>query len=280
MFRPNAMLLAAVGLNVIMNPTSVLSQNSTKSDAVSTAEFAEIPRSQRPTLAIKDFEFQAQLSRDDQAELNSYASVLYVLRGGNPTARAETNASNLAKSTSQLLTERLTRTGQFRVFEREQLASVTAEQDLVGSARAKKGQDVAQTGALVGAGYVVTGAITKFGKSKKKKGGIIGALVGGAVGVGGISTSHTDYEVGLTVKVIDSSTGEVITSATTEGVVTGDMERKVSALGGTIGTIVGTSLSTSATDEKEKRVTEALQRAIDLVVVQLVDARKRGDLEP
>lgn len=278
MTRTNALIFSVLCFCVVIPPARSRAQGSSRSDA--TADFAAIPRSQRPTLAIKDFEFQAQLSREDQAELNSYASVLYVLRGGNPNVTAETNASNLAKSTSQLLTERLTSTGQFRVFEREQLASVTSEQDLTSSPRSKKGQDEAKTGELIGAGYVVTGAITKFGKSKKKKGGILGAITGAAGGVVGVATTQTDYEVGLTVKVIDSSTGEVITSATTDGVVTGDTERKISALGGTLGGVVGGSLSKSATGEREKRITEALQRAIDLVVVQMVDARKRGDLEP
>ena len=242
--------------------------------------FRPIPRGQRPTLAIRSFDFSAQLSRDDQADLNSYASVIYAFRGGTPRAQAETNSNNLAKATTQLLSERLQNTGQFRVFEREQLDAVTGEQDLAASSRARQGQSSARTGELRAARYVVTGAITKFGKSKKRKGGMIGSILGRVGGGVGMSASQTDYEVGLTVKVIESSTGEVIASATTEAVAAGDTERSLSGIGGTWGAVAGGAFSKSATGEREKRISEALQRAIDLVVLQLVSARKGGAIEP
>ena len=280
---PKSALRLSLGLAaVLLSATAIESnaQEGAKSDGDPVEVFERIPRSQRPKMAVKDFEFQAQVSREDQSELNSLSGAIFVLRGGNPKLTSETNAANLARSTSTLLAARLDSTHQFRMFEREQLATVTSEQDLVASDRAKKGQDVAKTGELLGARYVVTDAITKFGKSKKDKKGLVGAILKGAGAAAGISSSQTDFEVGITVKVIDASTGEIVASATSEGVQTGDTERKLSALGGTWGAVVGGAFSKSATQEREKRVTEAQMRAIDLIVIKLVEARKAGDLEP
>jgi curli biogenesis system outer membrane secretion channel CsgG len=242
--------------------------------------FRAIPRQQRPRLAIKDFEFQAQLAREDQDDMNSYAAAIAAWRGRNAPQLAESNGVRMAKSTSQFLTERLRNTNQFRVYEREQLGTITGEQDLAASSRARQGQAEARTGELLAARYVVTGAITKFGKSKKKKGGIGGAILGRIAGGVALNSSQTDYEVGITVKVVESSTGEVVAAATTDGVVSGDTERSLAGLGGTWGAVAGGAFSRSATGEREKRITEALQRAIDLVVLQVVQARLRGDLEP
>lgn len=263
---------------LLTSPT--LAQDSASASGPTPEVFRAIPRSQRPRMAVRAFEFSAQLSADDQNELNSYGAFFSALRGGNPQTRAESNADNLAKATSQLMTERLQNTQQFRLLEREQMNRVTDEQDFAASGRAKAGQTVAQTGEMLAARYVITGAITKFGKSTKKKNSAAGMLLGRVGGGFRMSSGSTDYEVGLTVKVIESSTGEVVASGTTDGVVTGDQERSLSGIGGTWGAVAGGAFGKSATGEREKRVSEALQRAIDLVVIQLVAARVRGDIEP
>jgi curli biogenesis system outer membrane secretion channel CsgG len=281
MTRSHAVASCLVLLVAVTSPHIARAQDSTANAGATVDEaFRAIPRAQRPRMAVQGFEFSAQMSREDQDDLNSYGAFFAALRGGNPQSRTESNMANLAKATTQLLTERLQNTQQFRVFEREQLGTVIAEQDLGASSRAKSGQTTAQTGEILTARYVVTGAITKFGKSTKKKNGAVGAVLGRFGGGVRMSSGATDYEVGLTVKVVESSTGEVIASATTDGVVTGDTERSLGGIGGTWGAVAGGAFGKSATGEREKRVSEALQRAIDLVVLQLVAARRRGDIEP
>lgn len=256
-----------------------LSAQTPQPQAVSAAGAApHVPLAQRPTMAVRDFDFAAQLSRDDQNDLNSYGGLLIVLRGGDPTARSANNTENLAKATSTLLAQRLLATRQFRVLERARLVAVTAEQDLGASGRAQQGQANAQTGRLLVAKYVVTGTITKFGKSKKKRGGIGGAILGGLGGVAGVSSGSTDYEVGITVNVADATTGEMLASFTTDGVATGDRHFSIGGGGGVWGALAGGAFSRSATDEREKRISEALQNAIDAIAAQVLDARMKGDL--
>lgn len=52
------------------------------------------------------------------------------------------------------------------------------------------------------------------------------------------------------VKVVESSTGEVVASMTTEGKATGDTSRSIAGIGGTWGGVVGGALSSSATGER------------------------------
>jgi curli biogenesis system outer membrane secretion channel CsgG len=178
------------------------------------------------------------------------------------------------------MSEALQATGNFRLFERNQLDAVTDEQDLGGSARAKQGQGRAATGELTVARYVITGAITKFAKSEKKKGfggGMIGGMIGGGV-IGGLEKKQTDYEIGITVKVLDATTGEAYEIITVDGSATGNASRRIAGLGGTLGGVIGASMSTSATGEKEKRVAEAMRMAIEKAALKLVELRERGEL--
>lgn len=242
-----------------------------------------IPRAQRPTVAVRGFEFAAMLSPEDREELNSVGALVAALNRGSGNGGASDPAltqTNLARAVTSLLVERLQATQQFRLLERARLQDITGEQDLASSNRAQQGQGAARTGQLAVARYVVTGSITKFGRSKQKKRGAFGMLTR-AAGMGvDASSTQTDYEIAVTANVVESSSGEVVASMTTEGKATGDKGRSISGIGGTWGGLVGGALSSSATGEREKRVAEALQRAVDAIAVQIVEARQRGDLTP
>lgn len=61
----------------------------------------------------------------------------------------------------------------------------------------------------------------------------------------------------------------------------GDKVRAIAALGGVMGVLGGGAMAgTSSTGEREKRIAEALQLAVDKLVASLVTARERGDIEP
>lgn len=250
-------------------------------DSAGARTVAAIPRAQRPTVAVRAFEFAAMLGPEERQELNSIGALAVALRGG--VGRAEDpqlTQTNLARAVTDLLVERLQNVQQFRLLERAQLGEITGEQDLAASGRAARGQAGAQTGALLAARYVVTGSITKFGRSQQRKRGAFGVL-SRAVGAGvDASTTQTDYEVAITAKVVEASTGELVASMTTEGKVTGDKGRSIAGIGGTWGGLVGGALSKNVTGEREKRIAEAMQRAVDLIAIQIVEARERGDLVP
>jgi|GEM_PF-3176000 len=255
------------------------------SDTGKTAEppaaIQPIPRSQRPPVMVANFEFTATPSNDDLSELNAVGSLMMAIRGGDPGQRGRTVQENLGRATADLMVARLLQTSQFRVMERKALDQLLAEQELVSSAKAASGQQVAQKAQIVGAKYLVTGSITKFARTRQEKGGGLGGItrrIGSAVGAS--STQHT-YEIALSGRIIETATGEVVASFTTEGVSVGDKERAVAALAGVLPLgIIGVGGGSSSTGEREKRIAESLQKAVDNLVAQMIVARERGDIEP
>lgn len=242
---------------------------------------AVVPRSQRPSLTVQKFEFSATPSNEDMGNLTSIVGVMSAIGGRNQAdARAQSVQDNLGRAVVDLLVARLLESGQFRVLERKALDAVLAEQDLVGSKKAANNQTVAQKAQIVGAKYLVTGAITKFSRSKQEKGGIGGAISKVVAGVG-VSSSQTTYEIALTARIIETASGEVVTSMTTEGKVIGDKERAIAGIGGSLAIgALGGVLGSSNSGDRERKIFESLQLAVDKLVVQFVEAKDRGDVEP
>ncbi len=115
--------------------------------------------------------------------------------------------SNVGDGMAEMLTTELQKTGKFIVVERNQLSSAIEEQALakVGAVQAATG---AKSGELIGAGYVVTGAVTEFGIKESKYGaGNLGTLLpfGGSASVE-IETAR----VALDLRFFDTTTGQVI----------------------------------------------------------------------
>jgi len=108
------------------------------------------------------------------------------------------------------LTDALMQSGQFTVMERQTLGDVVAEQDLANSGRAQKSQS-AQTGKLVNAQILVKGTVTEFEQNSQ------GSSTG--VGFGGFNVGNKREEahVGLIIRLIDTTTGEVLASQRVEG---------------------------------------------------------------
>ena len=108
------------------------------------------------------------------------------------------------------LTDALMQSGQFVVMERQTLGDVMAEQDLANSGRAQKSQS-AQTGKLVNAQILVKGTVTEFESNSQ------GSDSG--VGFGGfkIGAKRDEAHVGLIIRLIDTTTGEVLDSQRVEG---------------------------------------------------------------
>lgn len=247
--------------------------------ADSSAGARTVARAQRPVVMVAPFAFTATPGKDDMEELNSLGGALWALKGGDPRARQQQTQDNLGKAAAGILMERLLASGNFRVVERAALDQVKNEQALVASSSAAAGQVVAQQAQLVGAKYVITGQITKFGKSVQKKGGFLGVVTKAVAGVA-LESEQTSYILGIAMRVVEASTGEVIASYTTEGVTVGDKSRTLAGLGGGGGIGLGGAGGSSATGEREQKIAESIQVSVDKLVVQLVSARERGDLTP
>ena len=116
----------------------------------------------------------------------------------------------LGDAMADQLTDALMQSGQFIVMERQTLSDVVAEQDLANSGRVQKSQS-AQTGKLVSAQILVKGTVTEF--EVKSAGSANG------VGFGGfkVGNNRSEAHMAVIIRLIDSTTGEVLASQRAEG---------------------------------------------------------------
>jgi curli biogenesis system outer membrane secretion channel CsgG len=151
------------------------------------------------------------------------------------------------------LTDALMQSGQFVVVERQTLSDVTGEQDLANSGRAQKSAS-AQTGKLVNAQILVKGTVTEFeSQSSGSENG---------VGFAGfhIGNKKEEAHVGLIIRLIDTTTGEVLASQRVEG--------KAASGGVKVGANVsGVQFGTAGFDKTP--MGKAVQMAIDDAVSQI-----------
>jgi curli biogenesis system outer membrane secretion channel CsgG len=110
-----------------------------------------------------------------------------------------------------MLESALFETGRFVIVERAELGHVMAEQDLQAGGRAAASTDVAQTGKIRSARYIASGAVTEVSDDTSGDGGGIG-IRGLRIGV-----SSSKSAVVVMVKLIDTTTGEVVASKRIRG---------------------------------------------------------------
>jgi curli biogenesis system outer membrane secretion channel CsgG len=108
------------------------------------------------------------------------------------------------------LTDALMQSGEFVVLERETLSDVLDEQDLASSGRAMKSK-AARTGKVTSAQILIKGAITEF-ESKSEGGGSGFSIKGFRIG-----SKSGGAHVGLIIRLIDTTTGQVLDSKRVEG---------------------------------------------------------------
>ncbi|MFH1074303.1 MAG: CsgG/HfaB family protein [Candidatus Firestonebacteria bacterium] len=118
------------------------------------------------------------------------------------------------KGMADMLVTALAKSNKYSVIEREQLEKVLKEQRL-GAAGIITAQTAAKIGQLLGIQYIVTGSITEFGIKESKLGvGNLGNVFGFG---GGVDTKTNTAKVACDVRMIDTSTGEIIKSEKGEG---------------------------------------------------------------
>lgn len=111
---------------------------------------------------------------------------------------------DLGQNLSAMLESALFDTGRFVLVEREKLRDVIMEQDLVASGRAAQAKEIAETGKLRPAKYLATGAITEVdGGQSGGEGGF--RVKGFRIGLG-----KTDAQVTIIAKIIDTTSGEIV----------------------------------------------------------------------
>ncbi len=160
---------------------------------------AQTPQGQRHRVAVLDFDYSTVMSAV-QAIFGTQA--------------------NIGKGISDLLVDKLTNDGVYRVIERNAIDKVTNEQNFSNSDRVDP-TTAAKIGHILGVDAVITGSITTFGRDDQSHnyGGGAASIIGGKYGkaLGSIGSSKSKAVVAVTARMIDVNTGEVLASATSRG---------------------------------------------------------------
>ena len=207
-------------------------------------------QSSRPTVAILDLD---------------YATIQHWWEGN----------WDIGKGVADLIVDGLVEDGAYRVIERKRLDAILAEQNFSNSDRADpSAASVAKIGKALGVKYLLVGSITKFGTEKKNMGvggGGFGRL-GGAIG--GVGTQKGKANVAVTVRMIDSSTGEIMASAKGDGI---SSRSGLMLGGGGAGTGGGGAggFSMGSSEYRDTILGEATEAAVKMVVEKLVAAKGR-----
>jgi curli biogenesis system outer membrane secretion channel CsgG len=207
-------------------------------------------QSSRPTVAILDLDYGA---------INNWW-------GGN---------WDIGKGIADLIVDGLVEDGSYRVIERKRLDAILAEQNFSNSDRADpSAASVAKIGKALGVKYLLVGSITKFGTEKSDKGiggGGFGRL-GGALGK--VGTQKGKANVAVTVRMVDTSTGEILASAKGDGI----SSRSGLLIGGGgagTGGFGGGEVSMGSSEYRDTILGEATEAAVKQVVEKLVAAKSR-----
>ncbi|MCR5879649.1 CsgG/HfaB family protein [Phenylobacterium sp. J367] len=123
-----------------------------------------------------------------------------------------------ADGLTAMLTDVLIADGRFVVVERAGLGAIQTEQQL-GQSGSAGGETAAQSSRLIGAGLLVRGAITKYNPNAGTAGVRVSGLPGGALlGAMGGGLQNRKTSVAISLRLIDTTTGQVISTVAADGV--------------------------------------------------------------
>ncbi|MGQ0734016.1 MAG: CsgG/HfaB family protein [Acidobacteriota bacterium] len=178
---------------------------------------------------------------------------------------------DVGKGVTDLLVNYLVKEGSFSIIERRVLDKLLAEQNFSNSDRADS-TSAAKIGKLLGVDAIVAGSITQFGNDTKSTGvgGIGGGL--GRVGIGGFNQKQSKAIVGLTARIINVDTGEIL--AVAEGM--GESKRTSTSLAGGGGGWSGFGaggVNFGASDFQNTIIGEAVKAAVEKMSTSVVSGR-------
>ena len=174
---------------------------------------------------------------------------------------------DVGKGISDMLVQKLVQDGKYRVIERAALDKILAEQNFSNSDRADA-NTAAKIGKVLGVDAIIIGSITQFGRDDQhtKVGG--GGYGLGKYGIGGIGTSKSKAVVGITARMINTSTAEIMVAVTGNG----ESERGSTSLlggGGSGWSGGGGGLDMGSSNFGATILGEATHKAVDDTATQL-----------
>jgi curli biogenesis system outer membrane secretion channel CsgG len=214
---------------------------------------AQAPK-RRPRIAVLDF---------DYATVQTYSQAMF---GSNV---------DIGKGITDLLVTGLVKDGTFSIIERKALDKIMTEQNFSNSQRADP-TSAAKLGKLLGVDAIIVGSITQFGNETKKVGIGGGGGSWGGFGLGGIGHSNSKANVGITARIVNVDTGEIM--AVAEGA--GTSARSSTSLlggGGHNWSSGGGNVDFGSSDFQSTIIGEATKAAVDKLTADVVaNAAKVG----
>ena len=172
-----------------------------------------------------------------------------------------------ARGTTDMFKTALVQSGQFRVVERGRLNEGVLREKQLNGAGLTTGKTAAAQ--LTGAAYIFEGSITEANTGEAQRAG--GFSVGGME----LGRSTNRDVIGIDVRIIDASTGDVLDVVTVRKSLAGDSTR-VSGIGKLIGTVLasGGKNTTYVPDvqmhqQRKESLDLALRAAIDQAVIAI-----------
>jgi curli biogenesis system outer membrane secretion channel CsgG len=123
---------------------------------------------------------------------------------------------DVGKGVADLLVQKLVQDGKYRVIERKQLDKILAEQNFSNSDRADPAT-AAKIGRVLGVDAIIVGSITKFGRDDKNTTVGGGGYGLGRFGLGGVQKRDAKAVCGITARLVDTSTAEILAAVTGNG---------------------------------------------------------------
>ncbi len=162
---------------------------------------------------------------------------------------------NIGEGMAEQLTTALIKSGRFVVVERQALQDVLGEQELGQTGIIKK-ETAAKVGQVLGAQIIVRGVVSEFEQSES--GG------GAGIGIGGfrIGGRSSNAHVGIDIRLIDATSGQVLTSHNAVG--------KVESSGIAVGVSRG-NIDFGADSFKNAPIGQATRQAIEDAVKFIID---------
>ena len=123
---------------------------------------------------------------------------------------------DVGKGIADLLVQKLVEDGKYRVIERKALDKILAEQNFSNSDRADPAS-AAKIGKVLGVDAIIIGSITKFGRDDKSTTAGGGGFGLGKFGLGGVQKRDAKAVCGITARLVDTSTAEILAAVTGDG---------------------------------------------------------------
>ena len=187
---------------------------------------------------------------------HGFSAFLAAMRGERDNEHYD--PAELGAGIADMLVQKILNSGEFRLLERKQIEAAVREQMIAAGASPTSAVPsdaaIAARASLIGARYLVTGSVTKFGFEEHNYGGFMLKMAT----YGMVSVKSHKTEVTLTARVIDVTTGEIVASFDGEGL--SDKGGGISLLG--MGSGGGGGGGADNRNFKESAIGEATERAV------------------